>query len=518
MRRHAGLGLAALWLGLAGGCTRALVPSARDVARAELQQTAERVYPEPPAALWPRVEAYFRAQGYQVREPADAAHASPWLQTDYREVRVERTYRARARYHARVQPREGGGSELRIYRQTVTDSDTWQLLLPAQQLTVGEQPEQNEAADALLPPEDPRFAQNFFRDLSAERALQAWLQGGSAAAARGAGGMPLAAPLVQSVAVELSSDASAPRAFAADAVEARCGPAIPGLVDGFDHALRPGGFLLLGQVPGTREVPAFVGQAVCHILHAGTPVVLALELPVREQPALERYLASEGTDADRAALVHGPFWRRPEQDGRSSEALVALVERMRLLNRQGLPVTLLAFSVEGLEGNAFEEAMAAVLAARRKLESESSLVVLTGNVHASTEPGVPWDKAFVPMGALLAKSGAPLRSFDLMHGGGSTWECRVAGEGAKLSCGTHLVRPIVLSEAYGEQTRTQFGVQRDHEQVPRLAYRWQQLVRKYGDQRPLFVHMAPDRFPRGFDGYFYVPHVSASPPARHPGS
>src|SRR5262245_61858050 len=89
------------------------------------------------------------------------------------------------------------------------------------------------------------------------------------------------------------------------AVVPPCGPPILGL----DDVVRPGRFTLLGEQHGTREIPAFVGDAVCQAA-AGGPVRLALEISRSEQPRIDAYLNSSGGPSARAALLEGPFWHR----------------------------------------------------------------------------------------------------------------------------------------------------------------------------------------------------------------
>ena len=55
-------------------------------------------------------------------------------------------------------------------------------------------------------------------------------------------------------------------------------------------------------------IPRFVEGLICSFVMAGKPVMLAIEHTSAEQEALDRYLASEGTDADRARLLEGPPW------------------------------------------------------------------------------------------------------------------------------------------------------------------------------------------------------------------
>ena len=56
--------------------------------------------------------------------------------------------------------------------------------------------------------------------------------------------------------------------------------------------LPPHGTLMLGEVHGTREIPAFVGQLATSVAQR-EPVVLALEIPVQHAAPVHAYLASD---------------------------------------------------------------------------------------------------------------------------------------------------------------------------------------------------------------------------------
>lgn len=55
----------------------------------------------------------------------------------------------------------------------------------------------------------------------------------------------------------------------------------------------PGGTVLIGDLHGTREIPAFVGRLVS-TLAARQLVVLALDIPREVAPALDAFMASDG--------------------------------------------------------------------------------------------------------------------------------------------------------------------------------------------------------------------------------
>lgn len=73
--------------------------------------------------------------------------------------------------------------------------------------------------------------------------------------------------------------------------------------------------LLVGEVHGTNEAPALVGDLACASAKSGNAVVVALEVPIEEQARLDRFLTSDGTDADQKALLNSEFWTRRPQDG-----------------------------------------------------------------------------------------------------------------------------------------------------------------------------------------------------------
>src|SRR5579864_4290253 len=89
-------------------------------------------------------------------------------------------------------------------------------------------------------------------------------------------------------------------------------------VPGLEPLLRGKDLLLLGEMHGTAESPAFADCAVHRALDAGRSVTAAIEVPLEEEPAVQGFLASAGSAADRDALLAGAFWQAAFQDGRRS--------------------------------------------------------------------------------------------------------------------------------------------------------------------------------------------------------
>lgn len=246
---------------------------------------------------------------------------------------------------------------------------------------------------------------------------------------------------------------------------------------GLDGLLSPGRILLFGEIHGTREIPAFVGEALCHAARRG-PTRLGLEIPATEQASIEAYLASAGLPADRAALMASPFWQRDFQDGRSSMAMMELIERARSLRAAGLPVSVLAFDAVPNDKALDRDAeMARRILEARAAEPGGRVLVLTGNVHARTTRGAPWNAAFEPMGLHLARAAQDTLALDAGYAPGTAWVC-LSGKAAE--CGAKRV-----------------GGQGGH-----------------GAGRAQTIERIPAPSPEGFHGWYHVGTISASPPAQ----
>lgn len=200
--------------------------------------------------------------------------------------------------------------------------------------------------------------------------------------------------------------------------------------------------VLLGEMHGTREIPALVADLVADRLGSGERVVLALEIGEREQPAVDRYLSSGGTAADRAALLAGEHWTEPTHDGRDSRAMYDLIERMRLARTDGRDIAVLPFDAGGPDRS---RSMADRIRQAVSRHPQARTVVLAGNVHAMTAPP-PWPmldegKPVAPpmsMGRLLGDL-SPL-SIHITAPSGAYWTC-VAGVCGPQPAGSGPVPP-----------------------------------------------------------------------------
>jgi hypothetical protein len=267
---------------------------------------------------------------------------------------------------------------------------------------------------------------------------------------------------------------AAPAAQVPSTAEPACRP-----VEGLDRLLAPGAIVLVGEMHGTAESPAFVADLVCGALAAGRSVTVALEIEREEGERVDAFLASAGTPADRGALLAGPFWRDEYQDGRRSEAMVRLLDDLRRARRAGRPLrATLLDQAERTTGRERDARMAARLVAAAEAAPDDFVVALTGNLHNRTVPGAPWDAGYEFMGVHVARAlpGRKLVSLDVALAGGTAWYCTSA---EPSSCGPQDLR-----------------------------------ARDAGDGRRVVLGERPDA--HGFHGRYAVGPLTASPPAVSP--
>ncbi len=197
--------------------------------------------------------------------------------------------------------------------------------------------------------------------------------------------------------------------------------------------LGAGAVIFLGEVHGTAEAPELVGRVVELARRRGLPVTVALEIFGTESGRVDAYLASDGGEAARQALLAGHFWQRSYQDGRASEAMLDLIEELRGRIAAGEPIRVVCFDRPVGPGFERERAMAEALAAALAAAPETVTVVLTGNIHARLARGAGRGIS-EPMALQVAEllPDRPVLSLRLAHSGGTTWMC---GPGVPGGCG-----------------------------------------------------------------------------------
>lgn len=249
----------------------------------------------------------------------------------------------------------------------------------------------------------------------------------------------------------------------ADGISSYCPPRVPGgrLV------LGRASLTIIGEIHGTHEAPEALFALACRASRR-IPVRIGLEIPTAEQERIDQFFR----DGDREQLLAGPFWHRSLQDGRSSEAMLELLDQVRQLRELDVDINVFAFDRPPSQGRTRDGEMAQCIGEALDEEPQARFLILVGNVHARTVQGVPWNPTYLPMGAFLDAC-YPLISLNLSYRGGTAWTCT----GDPIECGVHQV------SSHPDQGEDDFAVLYD------------------------------GRNKAGYDGELYVVELTAAPPA-----
>ena len=195
-------------------------------------------------------------------------------------------------------------------------------------------------------------------------------------------------------------------------------------------------FLIIGELHGTQEIPAAFGELVCFVAAAGNNVLVGLEFQESARSLFEQYLESSGSQADRAGFLQDSGWLVDAQqypDGRTSKAMLKLVDRLRELRAAGLGIGVTTFvrphQAVSDSQTTYEIGLADSLKEAEQSSQYDLIIALVGNVHARKETfeaeGVA---SFDPMAMHL-----PTETTLTLHAisnGGEAWNCRP-------NCGRH---------------------------------------------------------------------------------
>ena len=244
--------------------------------------------------------------------------------------------------------------------------------------------------------------------------------------------------------------------LAAGATASPCEP-----VAGWDRLLAAPGkrYIVVGEMHGTEQAPELFGDLAC-LTGQARPLVIALELPDADQDELDAYLASDGGEAAQPALLKARHCSA--QDGRSSRAMFALIERLRQLHQAGMVEAVVAFvpttpPAEGYTPQWYERAMAETI--MRRVSGQASALVLVGDSHARTGEMTFNGQSYLAMSAHFPER----ERVTLVIGGhgGRSWSCSRGSAGGELECRAHDFPPtagaspargLVLGPAWGVPT------------------------------------------------------------------
>lgn len=187
-------------------------------------------------------------------------------------------------------------------------------------------------------------------------------------------------------------------------------------------------WLLLGEDGhGTNEMPRTAADLVCAAIAAHRPVTVGVEFAFRNQSALDAYLASDGGPAARAALLAAPMWDPDRADGKSSRAMLLLLEWLRLQHRGGLVSNVVAFDPDMIRDGADREQQMARRLQATAPAGNGLFIALTGSYHAQIRLADAGTTPYPPMATLLPR--AQTVSIRIQGSGGRNWSCTERGCG-----------------------------------------------------------------------------------------
>ncbi len=237
-----------------------------------------------------------------------------------------------------------------------------------------------------------------------------------------------------------SADARSHAAAGAGTAAGATPPAAPGTasvapapgceLSGVDALIAERRFVLLADVPGTKEIPDFVGRLACQAVRKGAPMVVALELMRADQEWVDTYLASTGSPADHEAFLHVTRSFDPQASGgRGTQAVLELLDRVLTLRDAGFTLRVVAFG-EASNAPETERSRASTLERVRRVEPDALLVAVVEGPQARTvlQTGEPADAA--PLGWYLQRWGLRPLALDLRSPGGQTLSCVSPGRAA----------------------------------------------------------------------------------------
>jgi hypothetical protein len=177
--------------------------------------------------------------------------------------------------------------------------------------------------------------------------------------------------------------------------------------------------LLFGEMHGSQESPALIHGLVCDV-SARQEVAVGLEIPSGNQPLFDAYMASAGNADDARKLISSEFWQQ-SRDGRSSVAMLKLIEGLRALKQAGRPVSLFAFDEQTRTSEKRDVAVANGVRRFHDAHPDVRIIALMGNFHARQATIQVGENTMIPSGKLLADL-HPMSVF-VSYPAGTIWAC-----------------------------------------------------------------------------------------------
>jgi len=176
-------------------------------------------------------------------------------------------------------------------------------------------------------------------------------------------------------------------------------------------------WVFVGELHGSNETPAAFRDLVCDAIAQGKHVIVALERPTSEQPALDSILTAKDLSSAQKSLFQLSGWKEV-LDGRGSKAMLRLLVSLRELRKLHPDLRVVAFDAPYAgppSAAARDEAMGHALLALNPAKPNDLVLILTGNLHAmqASKRGYNLAAMYLPPKEIL--------SLEVTDWGGESW-------------------------------------------------------------------------------------------------
>ncbi|MBR0551232.1 hypothetical protein [Stakelama marina] len=214
-------------------------------------------------------------------------------------------------------------------------------------------------------------------------------------------------------------------------------------------------YIVFGELHGTSQSPAMVGNIACALAGKGESVLVAVEMEASANDALQRVWQDAGQDFQDRLISDMPGWRGRD-DGVASQALLGMLSMLHDRYRAGARLRVVAFN--GMHDDRqrrrlahlpvhgpHEAAQAENILNAAQAAPYDHVLILVGSMHARRIP-VSWaGTSYRPMRMHLPSDTVSLR---MTYSGGDAWNCQVSGQHSAgepiaesdIDCGPHPVR------------------------------------------------------------------------------
>lgn len=187
-------------------------------------------------------------------------------------------------------------------------------------------------------------------------------------------------------------------------------------------------YVVFGELHGTQQSPAFIGDLACALASREQRVLVAIEQNARDNAALQDAWRLPVSRFGQALRLVGWNGRK---DGIASEAMFAMLVHLHALKTAGLPIDIVAFNGNSAQEKHFphlggrgahEAAQAENIHEAATHGNYDQVLVLVGNVHARRSRHGEGADSFDFMAARLAALGRVV-SLNTRYAAGTAWNC-----------------------------------------------------------------------------------------------